>query len=92
MESDNHQRSVLRRNIAVSFEPGAPGEIGIGGRLGTATASQNSQTDTRLAFGANYTARRLSRHLAATPEKVGFQAQAAAGMGELATGPTDARA
>jgi pyruvate/2-oxoglutarate dehydrogenase complex dihydrolipoamide dehydrogenase (E3) component len=46
----------------------------------------------RFAFGAKYTAHRLSRHLAATPEKVGFQAQAAAGMGELATGPTDARA
>ena len=46
----------------------------------------------RFAFGAKYTARRLSQHLSATPEKVRFQAQAAAGMGELATGPSDARA
>jgi hypothetical protein len=46
----------------------------------------------RFAFGANYTARRLSRHLAATTEKVRLQVPAAAGMGELSTGHTDARA
>jgi hypothetical protein len=40
MESDNLQRLELGRNIAVSLEPRAPVEIGIGGRLGTATASQ----------------------------------------------------
>ena len=33
----------------------------------------------RFAVGAKYAARRLSRHLAATSETVGFQAQVAAG-------------
>ncbi len=40
MKIDDLQRSELRRNTAVSLVPRAPGEIGIGGRLGTATASQ----------------------------------------------------
>lgn len=37
----------------------------------------------RFAVGAKYTARRLSRHLAATSEMVRFQVQTAAGIGEL---------
>jgi hypothetical protein len=46
----------------------------------------------RFAFGAKYTARRLSQHLAATTEKVRLRTQAAAGMGELRTGHPDASA
>jgi thioredoxin reductase len=46
----------------------------------------------RFAFGAKYAARRLSHHLAVTTEKVGFQTQAAARLGELQKGHTDARA
>ena len=44
----------------------------------------------RFAFGAKYTARRLSQHLAATAERVRLRTQAAAGMGELRTGHPDA--
>jgi hypothetical protein len=46
----------------------------------------------RFAFGAKYTARRLSQHLAATTEKVRLRTQPAAGMGELRTGHPDASA
>ena len=46
----------------------------------------------RFAFGAKYTARQLSQHLAATTEKVRLRTQAAAGMGELRTEHPDASA